>query len=310
MVTAFLGTVIGLERAVALDKLWAYAAPLFAGVGGILAIAGYSDSAGPILVFLSSVVLVVIYIRVLSLQFELFNVVMAVGAVCLAVGNLLWVQNEPIYTLVMWWAAFIVLTITGERLELSRVLNPSKTSKALFILAAAVFLIGVFLLSFNSDAGLRIAGIGMIGLSLWLAKNDVAKTTVKQQGLTRYVAVCLLSGYVWLAIAGVASIFVAGWGPGYEYDAILHSLFLGFAFTMIFGHAPIIFPAILKVPVPYRPVFYSHLVLLHLGLLLRVGGDFFLLDGLRMIGGAVNVIAILLFLVNTVSSVVGGLKAK
>jgi hypothetical protein len=263
-----------------------------------------------LLVSLSAIFLVAIYVRILFQQFELFNIVMTVGAVCLVIGNLLWFKGEPVYTLVLWWAAFLVLTITGERLELSRVLNPSQTTKALYVLTAAVFLIGILLSSFNPDVGLKVAGIGMIGLALWLVKNDVAKITVKQTGLTRYVAVCLLSGYAWLAIAGIISISADGWGAGYEYDAILHSLFLGFAFTMIFGHAPIIFPAVLKVPVPYKSIYYSHLALLHLSLILRVGGDIFYIDGLRLVGGVLNVVAILLFLVNTITAVVGGLRAK
>ena len=38
---------------------------------------------------------------------------------------------------------------------------------------------------------------------------------------------------------------------------------LGFVFSMVFGHAPIIFPAVLRVAVPYHPVFYVPLALLH-----------------------------------------------
>jgi hypothetical protein len=40
MISAFLGTVISLERAVALGRGWAYAAPAAAGIGGIALLAG------------------------------------------------------------------------------------------------------------------------------------------------------------------------------------------------------------------------------------------------------------------------------
>ena len=40
MVAGFLGTVIGLERAVALGRPWAYTAPLCTGLGAIALIAG------------------------------------------------------------------------------------------------------------------------------------------------------------------------------------------------------------------------------------------------------------------------------
>ena len=39
------------------------------------------------------------------------------------------------------------------------------------------------------------------------------------------------------------------------------------------AHAPIIFPAVLGRPLPYRPWFWLPLALLHGGLLIRVIGD-------------------------------------
>lgn len=41
---------------------------------------------------------------------------------------------------------------------------------------------------------------------------------------------------------------------------------------MVFGHAAIIFPAVLKVKIPYHPAFYVPLALLHASLALRVAG--------------------------------------
>ncbi len=57
------------------------------------------------------------------------------------------------------------------------------------------------------------------------------------------------------------------------YGAALHALTLGFVFSMVFGHAAIIFPAVLRVAVPYHPTFYVPLALLHVSLLVRVAGD-------------------------------------
>ena len=44
MVSAFFGTVISLERAVALGRPWAYAAPLAAGLGGIFLLLGFPSA--------------------------------------------------------------------------------------------------------------------------------------------------------------------------------------------------------------------------------------------------------------------------
>jgi len=80
---------------------------------------------------------------------------------------------------------------------------------------------------------------------------------------------------------------------------MLHAFFLGFVFAMIFGHAPIIFPAVLRRPMPWRPAFYGHLLLLHLSLVLRVAGDLAAWPAGRRWGGLLNVAALLVFLVNT-----------
>jgi hypothetical protein len=66
---------------------------------------------------------------------------------------------------------------------------------------------------------------------------------------------------------------------------------------MIFGHAPIIIPAILgRTTAPYHPAFYVPLVLLHASLLLRILGDVVGWWPGRLWGGLFNVVAVLLFL--------------
>jgi branched-subunit amino acid permease len=76
----------------------------------------------------------------------------------------------------------------------------------------------------------------------------------------------------------------------------LHTLFLGFVFGMIFGHAPVIFPAVLGRENNYGPHFYGHVGLLHASLALRVAADLAGLIVLRRWGGLLNGIALLLFL--------------
>ena len=54
------------------------------------------------------------------------------------------------------------------------------------------------------------------------------------------------------------------------YDAALHAIFVGFVFSMVLGHAPIIVPAVLRVRYPYHPVLYLALAVLHASLVVRV----------------------------------------
>jgi len=191
------------------------------------------------------------------------------------------------------------LTIAGERLELNRVLRLSSHVQSIFLLAVGLFLAGLIITLFNFDLGVRLAGAGMFALALWLLRYDIARYTVRKTGLTRFIAVCLLSGYIWLGLSGLLALRFGGITAGFQYDALLHTLFIGFVISMIFGHAPIIFPAVLGKFFAFQPIFYGHLVLLHLSLLLRVAGDLIgWLPG-RQWGGLLNVIAVLLFLANT-----------
>ena len=75
-------------------------------------------------------------------------------------------------------------------------------------------------------------------------------------------------------LAGVLWTGYAALGDGPAYDASLHAVFLGFVMSMVFAHAPLIVPAVPRVPLPFRRGFYIHLALLHASLALRlVGGD-------------------------------------
>jgi len=80
------------------------------------------------------------------------------------------------------------------------------------------------------------------------------------------------------------------------WDAQLHSVFLGFVFAMIFGHAPIILPALTGLRVRFTKLFYVPLTLLHLTLIARVTGDLLGNEVIRQHAGLSNVVVILLFL--------------
>ena len=86
---------------------------------------------------------------------------------------------------------------------------------------------------------------------------------------------------------------------GGRYDAMIHAVMLGFVFSMIFGHAPIIFPAVLGIGGAYGPAFYVHVGLLHVSLLLRVAGNLPPRPSARAWGGLLNGVAIVVFLANT-----------
>ncbi len=303
MVSGFLGTVISLERAAGLGYRWTYVVPALTGIGALMLITGSSLSTGESLITLGSFGLLIVFIVIMRIQPALSNVIMGIGALLWLIGNIFWMTGFPIYQVVFWWAGFLVLVIAGERLAIIRILSLSKSAKAALLIALVVFLLGLVLASANDDGGIRLLGAAMIGLTIWLMRYDVAWRSVREKGLSRFMAVCLLSGYIWLGISGVMALSMGSVTPGLTYDAALHALFLGFVFSMIFGHTPVIFSGVLGIPIFYQPQFYLHLVLLHLTLILRVASD---LGGWmfgRQLGGLLNVFVLLLFLVNTLYAV-------
>ena len=113
---------------------------------------------------------------------------------------------------------------------------------------------------------------------------------------------------VWLAVAGLAGL-AGGFESGHAWhDAAIHALALGFVFAMVFGHAPIIFPAVAKVRIPYHPFFYLPLAVLHVSVLARLIGDLSSNLALGQAAGVANALALLLFIVTMVISVARGQK--
>ncbi len=305
MVCGFFGVVISLERAVAVGRPWAYAAPLFTGLGTLLALSGGVQLA-PLAYLAGSVVLLSATISVLQRQREGFVVMLALAAACWTVGTALWVGGFGVHEVVSWWLGFLVLTIAGERLELSRFMPPSKAALRLFAAIATLLLVLLLATSLPGELrewSVRGFGVGLLALAAWLVRYDIARRTVLQSGLTRYIALCLLSGYGWLALGGVV-MAIGGLQPGSPaYDAALHALLLGFVFSMVFGHAPIVFPAVLRVALPYHPLFYGPLVLLHLSLALRLLGDAGGGFALRHWGALGSALALATFIVTMASAV-------
>jgi hypothetical protein len=203
--------------------------------------------------------------------------------------------------------AFLILTIAGERLELSRFLPPSPVASKVFAVIIAL-LLAATLAAFSKLPGTGLLfPATLLALAAWLLKQDIARRTVHQKGLTRFIAVCLLSGYVWLSIGALILLSAGGIAPNSAaYGAGLHAILLGFVFAMVFGHAPIIFPAILGVRLPYHPLFYVPLIVLHLSLGLRVTGTMMAVAQMRSMGGALNAVALALFVLGLVASVVRG----
>ncbi|HEY8482873.1 MAG TPA: hypothetical protein VIL71_23910 [Spirillospora sp.] len=294
MTLGFLGTLISLERAVALGRPWGYAAPVLAGLGAVTTAAGLT-LAGKLLLTVAGGWLIAIYVAVFGRRRGSDLVVQTSGAVAWYGGALLWLSGRSASQIVPWLAAFLILTIAGERLELARVAFLHRRATGGLLATAALVGAGAAASTARPDAGWRLTGLGMAALAGWLAVHDVARRTVRGTGLPRYTAACLLTGYAWLAAAG--TIWLAAGRPDTSgmTDAALHAVFLGFVISMVFGHAPVILPAVLRVRLPYHPVLYAPLVLLHVALAVRVAGDLGASGAARTAGGVLGEASLVLF---------------
>jgi hypothetical protein len=307
MIGAFFGTVISLERAVALGARWAYLAPLAAGCGGLALLGGFGAGTGQALLTAGSLLLLIASVRIFLQQRALHTLTLALGALAWTAGNGLWLAGAEIAAAVPPWIAFLVLTIAGERLELSRFLPPAPVARRAFAAIVAVLLVAPVPGAGDRGASGLLFPAGLLALALWLLKQDIARRTVREAGLTRFIAVCLLTGYAWLAIGAVALLVSGGIVPGTAgYDAGLHAILLGFVFAMVFGHAPLIFPAILGVRLPYHPMFYAPLAVLHASIALRLAGTLGGDMALRSAGGMLNAASLALFVLGVLVSVLRG----
>lgn len=302
MLAGFLGTLISLEKAVALGRKPGYAAPVLIGIGALAIAAGAPIEFGRALIALGGIGFATVLAVGLYERATRWAATQLAGSVCFAIGALAWFLGRALPDVVPWWAAFVVLTIAGERLELSRLLAPTRSALVAFAALVGLAIVGPLIGFVDAELGARVAGFAWLGLAVWLLRWDLARRSLGRPGLPRFLACAVLSGHVWLAIAGSLAL---AWGApqaGPMWDAIVHALFLGFAFAMIFGHAPIIFPAILRLHIRFSLRFWIHLVLLHAGLLLRITGDLAGMHSLVAQGALLNVLAILVFLVQTASS--------
>ncbi len=298
LVFGFVGTLISLERAVALRAAWAYAAPALLAIGTLLTLGPVwlPLTVGGLLITAGVAVHVAQYAAIWRRQPMTATAIQALGALSGLVAALAWTGGVPAALLVPLLAVFLILTIAGERLELARVAGPGlRAERMLFALAMALSLAALLTLT-APVAAVPVAGVLLLALVTWLLRYDIARVTVRHTGLARYVAVCLLAGYAWLAIAGAGWLLGGARTEGPIYDATTHAVFLGFVITMIMAHAPLILPAVLRVSIPYHPALYVPVALLQLALLVRVvAGDAWGWTVALQVGGAGAAVAMVLF---------------
>lgn len=289
MVGGFLGTLISLEKIIPLKKKFLYLIPVTSASSVLFFLIDQPKTAIYLLI-ISSASLVLIFLHYFLNQRKTIYILMLLGAIFWLVGNIL-LLTKFFYALAFpWWTAFTLFVIVAERLEIMIFLPVSQLSKRILVMFLIIFVVGA-LLSFHSLGNL-VCGLSLTGISIWLLKNDLISINLKKQNVQKFVAITLLCGYVALLLSGI--FFFSLSDQWLTYDAIVHSFFLGFVFSMIFAHGPMILPGILGISTkPFHKILYLWTILLQSSWLIRVFSDITLdLDG-RKISGLFSATAIL-----------------
>jgi hypothetical protein len=300
MIGGFLGTVIGIERATAAKRRLAWIAPAASGLAGACLLMGAEPIARGLLV-LAAALFTGVNVALLQRQWASHTVLLVAAALSWAIGNILFALDVGVSAVAAWWFAFLIMTIAAERLEMTRLMRRRPAAQPLLLLVLSALVLGAGLSAVWPSAGGVLFGAALIALAAWLLAFDIARRTVRADGLSRYMAVCLLGGYAWLALGGLAWAATAVGAPAR--DAALHALGLGFIVSMIMGHAPVILPAIARVKLQFGGFFYLPLAVLHASLLLRLVGGWPRLDW-RAQGAILNAAAIALFALTVVGAAI------
>ncbi|MEI6946767.1 hypothetical protein V9K67_06150 [Paraflavisolibacter sp. H34] len=291
MVNSFLATLVFLERAVTVKSRWLLLLPAVNGIS-VLFFLGHQPAVAQGLLIAGSGGFLLLCGYFAGRYKELYYYVFLAGAFCLLSGNIILFHTHFYPYAVSWWMAFLLLTIVAERLELSRFLALNNAQRAWLLAALGGLLLSLFV-PFHLNGSLYFS-VALVAVAAWLLRYDMARRSVRMAGQHRYSGALLLVGYAWLPVT--ALLLTAGRQTAFGYDAALHAFFIGFVFSMIFSHAPIILPAVLRLPVKlYRPVLYLWFALLQLTLVARMAADWAGACEVRRWAGLLNGVVILLF---------------
>ncbi len=167
--------------------------------------------------------------------------------------------------------AFPAATILVERLEMSLNFHKVAAKIALWLLIAwcAVWNLAVWW----KHLSLTVLGAATFLVAIAAITQD---RSLRISGATsrmhRFLQRALFVSYAWL-ILGSLAMMLSGYLPGAVVkDILFHTMGLGFIFTMILAHAPLILPAALgKLPAQSAPLL--PFVVFQLMTVLRIGAD-------------------------------------
>lgn len=206
--------------------------------------------------------------------------------------------------------SFAIAVIGAERIELT--LGFNRTSAKVLYLSLIVYLGISIINSLFYLIPVQIVGIILLFVSIGLIYNDsviivyVKGFALAQGALHKFARETLIVAYLWLIFASI-SIILWNQIQAVAKDVVFHSIGLGFIFTMILSHAPIVLGSTLgKMPkrIPSRILFY----LFQLMTIVRVFTDLFVTVSVELwswagwITGTLHFIFFILYILSVLRS--------
>jgi hypothetical protein len=170
--------------------------------------------------------------------------------------------------------ACAISVIAVERLEMSMLFRKRSARFVLFALIAWCFL--WILTTWQGVPNLTTMGVVTLILVASLVFHDSVlhvSRTHAGHGLHRFLRSALILAYLWLFAGAVVMTAWAQFSPAIFKDVLFHLFALGFIFTMILGHAPLILPAALGMP-PLQKAPVIPFVIFQGATFFRILGDF------------------------------------
>jgi hypothetical protein len=298
MVTGFVGTLVGVIRALRSLEAVGLIPPVLSATASVAAIAVPGTPLGPVLGIAAALALLATTLRTWRAGRRPALALLGLAAMAWAIGDALWLGEGQGGAATAWWMAFAALAITGQRVDTDPRLG--EKGRPLLGIAVLLILLGALTVAVRGPEGLRVFGLGAIALVAWGVRGDLIERRrhVGSRRYLRFLVLAMASAYVWLAVSGGLALFL-GAAP---YDAIVHALFAGFVLSAIFAHAPAFVPGVLGRAVVFRTAAYVPLALLDIAVLGRVVATVVVSpDGQRWSSLLIG-IAVLLFIANAGTS--------
>lgn len=249
LVGGFMGTLICVEVVSARTHESWLVVPFLSGCSiPVLLVPGWSNF-GHYMLLLASVGLVALHYQQTVRNPVASRVMGLVGSASWLLGNFMVVSTGFVAAAVPWWMAFLLFAILAQLLNAASAKPRTGPTVTMAYLFSAAFIAGVWL-PFHG-AGAWLMGLSVSGIAcslLWLQRRHAGD---RFRDLCGYSHISLVTGFLWLFTNGLVLCF-AGQHPWY-YDLYIHSFFLGFVFSVVWAHAPIVLPKVLGLHgVPYH----------------------------------------------------------